>query len=155
MAGFDVLTTLRRAGSPFRRTSGQLADSGLISSAGITPRMDRLEKDGLIARERDPDDRRVVYARLTEEVLAKADALFAEHLANEQRMLAALSPVERRGARAVAGEAGEVDVRRGRDWRRRVILPAAVRCGLLFGARPRSSGCFDSKILYQLAIVAL
>lgn len=94
VAGFDVLTALRRAGAPYRLTAGQLADSGLVSSAGVTLRIDRLEKDGLIVRERDADDRRVVYSRLTETGLAKIDEVFAEHLDNERRMLDGLSPAE-------------------------------------------------------------
>lgn len=53
VAGFDVLTALRRSGEPYRLTAGQLADQGLVSSAGVTLRIDRLEKDGLIVRERD------------------------------------------------------------------------------------------------------
>ncbi|MEU6106216.1 MarR family winged helix-turn-helix transcriptional regulator [Streptomyces flaveolus] len=96
VAGFDVLTALRRAGKPYRLTAGQLADSGLISSAGVTLRIDRLEKDGLIVRERDAGDRRVVYSRLTDAGLAKVDEVFAEHLDNERRMLGGLSPAERR-----------------------------------------------------------
>ncbi len=36
VAGFDVLTALRRAGAPYRLTAGQLAASGPISSAGVT-----------------------------------------------------------------------------------------------------------------------
>lgn len=96
MAGFDVLTALRRSGEPYRLTAGQLADSGLVSSAGVTLRIDRLEKDGLIVRERDGQDRRVVYSRLTEKGLATVDTAFAEHLDNENRMLTGLSPSERR-----------------------------------------------------------
>jgi DNA-binding MarR family transcriptional regulator len=96
VAGFDVLTALRRSGKPYRLTSGQLADSGLVSSAGVTLRIDRLEKDGLIVRERDAADRRVVYSRLTDDGLATVDAVFAEHLDNESRMLGGLSPSERR-----------------------------------------------------------
>lgn len=94
VAGFDVLTALRRAGKPYRLTAGQLADSGLVSSAGVTLRIDRLEKDGLIVRERDAEDRRVVYSRLTDDGLAKVDEVFAEHLDNERRMLGELSPAE-------------------------------------------------------------
>ncbi|MFH8756878.1 MarR family winged helix-turn-helix transcriptional regulator [Streptomyces atroolivaceus] len=96
VAGFDVLTALRRSGAPYRLTAGQLADSGLVSSAGVTLRIDRLEKDGLIVRERDTQDRRVVYCRLTEKGLATVDTAFAEHLDNENRMLGGLSPSERR-----------------------------------------------------------
>jgi DNA-binding MarR family transcriptional regulator len=94
LAGFDVLTALRRAGQPYRRTAGELAASGLITSAGITMRVDRLEKDGLIVRERDAQDRRVVYSRLTDEGLRKIDDLFAKHLDNERRMLAGLTDEE-------------------------------------------------------------
>ncbi len=96
VAGFDVLTALRRAGAPYRLTAGQLAASGLISSAGVTLRLDRLEKEGLLVRERDADDRRVVYSRLTDAGLRKVDEVFAEHLENERRMLGGLSPAERR-----------------------------------------------------------
>lgn len=66
----------------------------MISSAGVTLRIDRLEKDGLILRERDPQDRRVVHSRLTDEGLSTIDELFAEHLDNERRMLAGLTPAE-------------------------------------------------------------
>ncbi|MEU0598088.1 MarR family transcriptional regulator [Streptomyces sp. NPDC006393] len=96
VAGFDVLTALRRSGAPYRLTAGQLAASGLISSAGVTLRLDRLEKDGLLVRERDADDRRVVYSRLTDAGLRKVDEVFAEHLENERRMLGGVSPAERR-----------------------------------------------------------
>lgn len=95
LAGFDVLTALRRAGAPYQLTAGELAASGLISSAGVTLRLDRLEKDGLIARERDAGDRRVVRCRLTTSGLTLIDALFEEHLAMEQRLLAGLSPRDR------------------------------------------------------------
>lgn len=95
MAGFDVLTALRRSGEPYRLTAGQLAASGLISSAGVTLRIDRLEKDGLITRERDTRDRRVVHCRLTSKGLELIDRLFVEHLENERRMLAGLSAAER------------------------------------------------------------
>ena len=104
VAGFDVLTALRRAGAPYRLTAGQLADSGLVSSAGVTLRIDRLEKDGLIVRERDADDRRVVYSRLTDAGLAKVDEVFAEHLDNERRMLGELSPAECRQLARLLGK---------------------------------------------------
>lgn len=104
MAGFDVLTALRRAGAPYRRTAGELADSGLISSAGVTLRIDRLEKDGLIVRERGPEDRRVVHSRLSEEGRKQIDELFTEHLENERRMLAGLSPAECRQLARLLGK---------------------------------------------------
>ncbi len=104
MAGFDVLTALRRAGEPYQLTAGELAASGLISSAGVTLRLDRLERDGLIVRERDTNDRRVVRCRLTAEGLRLIDELFAVHLENERRMLAGLTAEERARLGALLGK---------------------------------------------------
>jgi DNA-binding MarR family transcriptional regulator len=100
-AAFDVLTALRRAGAPYRRTAGELAASSLVSTGGITLRAGRLEEAGLIVRERDEDDRRIVYLRLTDAGLALIDGLVDEHFANELDMLAGLVPAERRRLEAL------------------------------------------------------
>ncbi|MFC9626000.1 hypothetical protein ACFTXM_40600 [Streptomyces sp. NPDC056930] len=49
-----------------------------------------------MTREHDPDDRRVVYARLTGRGIEIADVVAVAHFANEQRMPAELSESERR-----------------------------------------------------------
>ncbi|QFG23605.1 MarR family winged helix-turn-helix transcriptional regulator [Actinomadura sp. WMMB 499] len=90
-AAFDVLITLRRSGPPYRRSARELAEASLLSSAGVTLRMDRLEKAGLIVRERDEHDRRVVYSRLTDQGFELIDRLLAEHLDNERAMIAGLA----------------------------------------------------------------
>lgn len=95
LAAFDVLANLRRSGEPHRKTAGELAESSLLTSGGITFRLDKMEADGLIRRTRSQGDRRVVYAELTELGLAKIDAAFADHLATEERMLELLDPQER------------------------------------------------------------
>ena len=95
MASFDVLAALRRSGPPYRRTAGDLAGIGLITTGGLTLRLDRLEQAGLITRERDTADRRVVYAQLTEAGLELTGQVAREHFANELRMLAGLSKSER------------------------------------------------------------
>lgn len=95
MASFDVLAALRRSGPPYRRTAGDLAVTGLITTGGLTLRLDRLEKAGLITRERDTEDRRVVYAQLTDAGLELTDRVAKEHFANEARMLSGLSKAER------------------------------------------------------------
>lgn len=96
MAAFDVLAALRRSGPPYRRTAGELAQMSLVTTGGITLRLDRLETAGLVARERDPDDRRVVYARLTDKGFEVVNTVAAAHFANEHRMLEGLSGAERR-----------------------------------------------------------
>lgn len=61
----DVLATLRRGGRPYRRTPTELRDSVLITSGAMTACLDRLERNGLIARVADPQDRRSSAAELT------------------------------------------------------------------------------------------
>jgi DNA-binding MarR family transcriptional regulator len=62
---FDVLTTLRRAGAPYALTPKQLATSLLLSGAGLTSRLNRLEALHLIARLPEPSDRRTLKIQLT------------------------------------------------------------------------------------------
>lgn len=94
-AAFDVLAALRRSGEPYRRTAGDLASAGLITSGGLTMRLDRLEAAGLITREHDTADRRVVYAQLTPAGLDLIDRLAKEHFSWELEMLAGLTEAER------------------------------------------------------------
>src|SRR4029453_8932608 len=62
---FDVLATLRRAGEPFRLPPKALTASLMLTSGGMTGRLDRLEKRGLVARSPDPTDRRGLTITLT------------------------------------------------------------------------------------------
>ena len=94
-AAFDLLSQLRRAGPPHRRTTGELAAATLLTSAATTLRIDRLEAEGLVRRVRSDTDRRVVHAELTPEGLARIDAVFEEHIALEDRLLAGLDADER------------------------------------------------------------
>ncbi len=93
-AGFDMLANLRRSGAPHRKTATSLAESSMISTGGITFRMDGLEAAGLIRRVRDPEDRRVVYAELTDEGRALIDQAIEAHLEMEQDLLESLSARE-------------------------------------------------------------
>lgn len=95
-ASFDVLAALRRSGAPYRKTGTQLANDSLLSSAGVTFRLDRLEQAGLIERQRDDEDRRVVYSALTDEGLRVIDKAIEDHLATEHELLAGLTVAERR-----------------------------------------------------------
>jgi DNA-binding MarR family transcriptional regulator len=62
---FDVLTALRRAGAPYALTPKQLAASLLLSGAGLTSRLNRLEALHFIARLPEPSDRRTLRIQLT------------------------------------------------------------------------------------------
>ena len=62
---FDVLTALRRAGSPYCLTPKQLVQSLLLSGAGLTSRLNKLESQNLIARLAEPSDRRTLRVQLT------------------------------------------------------------------------------------------
>jgi len=93
-ASFDVLAALRRAGSPYRKSSSELAKGSLLSSAGVTFRLDRLEQAGLIERHRDTEDRRVVHSQLTDKGLAAIEDAITDHLDNEHRLLAGLTKAE-------------------------------------------------------------
>jgi DNA-binding MarR family transcriptional regulator len=94
-ASFDVLAALRRSGAPYRRTGTQLANGSLLSSAGVTFRLDRLEEAGLIERQRDHDDRRVVYSALTDTGLETINRTIEAHLEAEEALLGGLTAKER------------------------------------------------------------
>jgi DNA-binding MarR family transcriptional regulator len=93
---FDVLAALRRAGAPYALTPTQLLRTMMLSSGGMTKRLDRLADAGLVERRPDPSDRRGTLVRLTDRGSATIDQLLPIHLANEQRLLAPLSPVQQR-----------------------------------------------------------
>jgi DNA-binding MarR family transcriptional regulator len=92
---FVLLAALRRAGKPYRLTPTALSRSMMVSSGGTTKRLDRLEARGLIRRDPDPADRRSTLITLTDAGLATIDTVASEHVQNEKRLVATLSPNER------------------------------------------------------------
>jgi DNA-binding MarR family transcriptional regulator len=62
---FDILATLRRHGPKGGLTPTQLLESVMLSSGGMTARLDSMCRDGLIYRKTDPKDRRKVVVELT------------------------------------------------------------------------------------------
>ena len=88
---FDVLTTLRRVGPPYTLAPKQLSQSLLLSGAGITNRLDRLEALKLIQRLPDPQDRRGLKIELTNPGLQLVDRILPQLIKLERRMVAGLA----------------------------------------------------------------
>lgn len=62
---FDVLATLRRAGEPFSLSPRELTATLMLTTGGMTGRLDKLERAGLVTRSPDPNDRRGLRITLT------------------------------------------------------------------------------------------
>ena len=92
---YDVLATLRRSGAPFRLRPTDVTGTLMLTSSGTTKRLDRLEQAGLIVRGPDPADRRGTLITLTAAGRRLIDSVTEAHLANERRLLSALSEAER------------------------------------------------------------
>jgi DNA-binding MarR family transcriptional regulator len=92
---FDVLATLRRSGSPFAMTPGQLIDSTMVTSGAVTNRIDRLKARGLVRRRPHPTDGRAVMVELTAKGRRVVDAALVDHAANERTIVGGLTASER------------------------------------------------------------
>ncbi|GBH25593.1 hypothetical protein BvRS1_26420 [Burkholderia vietnamiensis] len=88
---FDVLATLRRSGAPFALTPTALYDALMMSSGGMTARIDRLQKAGWVERRPNPADGRGTLVALTDAGRALIDEAVGAHVDNQRAMLAALS----------------------------------------------------------------
>jgi len=94
-SSFDVIATLRRSGPPYRLCPGDLLATTMVTSGTMTNRLDQLEKAGLIERLANPEDRRGVIIALTDKGLAVVDKAATAHVANQHRLVEALSREER------------------------------------------------------------
>jgi DNA-binding MarR family transcriptional regulator len=97
---FDVISTLRRSGPPYRLTPTEMYGLLMISSGGLTHRLDRLEKAGLIRREKSAKDGRSVQVALTEAGAVLAEQAFRTDMASE---LAFLDPLDTQEREMLAG----------------------------------------------------
>jgi DNA-binding MarR family transcriptional regulator len=98
---FDLLAALRRAGAPFELNPTQLMAATMLTSGGVTKRLDRLAEAGLLERRHDPADRRGTLVRLTARGKRTIDRAIATHTKNETALLNALSTADRRALDAM------------------------------------------------------
>lgn len=92
---YDILATLRRSNQP-GLTPTALMKSVMLTSGGMTSRIDRLEEMGLIQRGEDPDDRRGVVVMLTRKGRQLIDQATATRFAEARQSLPQMSSRELR-----------------------------------------------------------
>jgi DNA-binding MarR family transcriptional regulator len=86
---FEVLLRLARTTGDRLRMSDLSAQTSL-STSGITRVVDRLERDGLVARDSCEDDRRGTWARITEAGAERIGAVLPGHLADVEHWFTGL-----------------------------------------------------------------
>jgi DNA-binding MarR family transcriptional regulator len=84
---FDLLATLRRSGQPYRLTPTALCESMMLTSGGMTGRIDRLERRGLVKRSQHPSDRRALVITLTDDGYALVEEAVGAGLAAQREVL--------------------------------------------------------------------
>jgi DNA-binding MarR family transcriptional regulator len=72
----------------------RLYEAAMITSGGMTNRVDRLERAGLVERRSDPKDRRGKLIALTDAGKGVIDEMIGRHVANEERLLSVLTKTE-------------------------------------------------------------
>ena len=84
---FDVLSALRRAGTPYQLSPKALLQQTLVTSGTMTNRIDRLVDRGLVERRTDPHDGRGILVVMTTDGQERVDAAISTLLAAESELL--------------------------------------------------------------------
>ena len=101
---FGTLEALHHLGP---LTLGELAEKLLVTGGNVTYVMDRLEDQGLAYRYRQPDDRRVIQARLTTAGSELVTDVFPDHAAFVQELSRHLSIEEQQSLRTLLKALGK------------------------------------------------
>ncbi len=89
-----ALSALRVSGPPHQLSPTRLGRGLMLSSAGVTSRIDRLERRGLVRRLPDPDDRRGVIIELTDQGIDVVDAAVQAVAVTDRELVERLDPDE-------------------------------------------------------------
>jgi DNA-binding MarR family transcriptional regulator len=92
---YDVLSALRRQGPPYELPVTELARASLLTSGAMTTRIDHLEAQGLVRRQRDPLDRRGVRVGLTPQGCDLVDAAIHARFMAAEKSVKGLDAQER------------------------------------------------------------
>lgn len=91
---YGVLRTIDLAGGSL--SLSQISERMLVTCGNITGLVDRLERDGLVARERSHEDRRIVFAHITAEGRRLSEEAHTEFVGLIGRLLDFMGPEERK-----------------------------------------------------------
>lgn len=94
-ATLDLLSVLRRAGTPYELTTRQLAERTLVTAGAISQRVARGEQAGLVERQTRTDGSRAVVVSLTEAGHALIERTVDQVLSRESELVSSLTPTER------------------------------------------------------------
>lgn len=106
MPQFALLEALYHLGSLPLSEIGQKL---LVTSGNVTYVMDNLYELGLVLRERSPQDRRVVYARLTPKGESLIEKTFPRHAHEIRELFDVLTPDEQNQLRTLLKKLGRAD----------------------------------------------
>lgn len=95
ISDYDLLAALYRRGEPYKAKPSEIAKTSLLTSAGVTLRVDRLVEAKFVKRFHDNLDRRIVQVGLTDEGLKLIRSLAVVHTKRERKMLEILSSDEK------------------------------------------------------------
>ena len=94
---FDVLATLRRHGRGAKLTPKEISAATFVTPSGLTNRLSRLEKMGLISRQSDPTDGRGALIKITAAGKRVADRGIEIVVATQDRYMNDLSTQMKKG----------------------------------------------------------
>ncbi|MBB4917767.1 MarR family winged helix-turn-helix transcriptional regulator [Streptosporangium saharense] len=95
VAVLDLLSTLRRAGTPYRMSPSELADACMVTRGAITQRVERAVRAGLVERTTAGSGYHARAVTLTDAGNALLDRVVADLLAAEDRLIGHLAPERR------------------------------------------------------------
>lgn len=91
-SALDLLSTLRRAGPPYRLAPSEIAARSMVSAGAVSQRLSRAESAGLVRRLPSGTDGRGIIVELTQDGHDLTERTVDELLRHEETLLSALTP---------------------------------------------------------------
>lgn len=91
----DLLSTLRRAGPPYRLSPSELVRHSAVSAGAVSGRIARAERDGTVIRTKSTTDGRAALVELTERGHHQIEQAVDDLLRHEERLLDGLTGEQR------------------------------------------------------------